>query len=54
MSNIWQKMVDILKAPLTNELDTIHLFLLTGLVLVMIAAWLMIMHAVRETALEVV
>ena len=54
MGQLWDDIIAILKAPLTNDLDTTHLFLLTGLVLVFIAAWLMILGHIRAAAMEAI
>lgn len=54
MQKLWSDIQAILKAPLTEQLDTTHLFLLTGLVLVFIAAWLMILSHIRIAAQEVI
>jgi hypothetical protein len=53
MMQIWQDALNLLKAPIVGELDAKHLFLLIGLVLVFVAAWIMILHAVRDVAEEV-
>jgi len=53
MTNLWQDMLNILKAPVAGSLDVKHLFLLIGIVLVMIAAWLMILQHVRSAAEEI-
>ena len=44
MSQLWSDILDILKAPVAGNLDVKHLFLLVGLVVVMIAAWVMILR----------
>lgn len=54
MQEIWSNILATLKAPLTEDLDIIHLFMLTGLILVFIAAWLMILSHIRTAASEVV
>jgi hypothetical protein len=54
MKNLLANITAILKAPLTGELDTVHLFLLTGLILVFIAAWIMILNHIRAAATEIV
>lgn len=53
MQKLWADIQAILRAPLTNQLDTVHLFLLTGLILVFIAAWLMILAHIRIAASEI-
>jgi len=53
MSKLWNDIKNILSAPLTNELDITHVFLLTGLILVFIAAWIMILGHIRAAAMEV-
>jgi hypothetical protein len=47
MKNLLSNILAILKAPVAGELDTVHLFLLTGLILVFIAAWIMILNHIR-------
>lgn len=54
MANLWTQILAILKAPLTSKLDTLHLFLITGLVLVFIAAWLMILRHIQMAAMEAI
>ena len=54
MKQLWQDMMNILKAPLVGQLDTVHLFWLVGLVLVLIAAWLMIYKDLLSGAKEIV
>ncbi len=54
MQKLWSEIQSILKAPITSSLDTTHLFLLTGLILVFIAAWLMILGHIRAAAMEVI
>lgn len=44
---------DMLKAPFVGNLDLRHLFLLIGVVLLMIAAWALILNHVRLAAAEV-
>ncbi len=43
MKNIWTEIKAILTAPLGQKLDPIQLFLIVGLVLVSISAWLIIL-----------
>lgn len=45
---------DIVKAPFVGSLDIMHLFLLIGLTLVFIAAWVMILQHVRVAATELI
>jgi len=47
MMNIWNEIVAILKAPLTEDLDTIHLFVLVGLVIVIAIGWFIILAHIR-------
>ena len=54
MGSIWTEVANILKAPLVSTLDTKTLFLLVGLVLVMIAVWIMILGHIKAAAMEVV
>lgn len=50
--NIWSKIQSILTAPLTEDLDTPHLFLLVGLVIVSIGAWLIILNYMTRSIEE--
>jgi hypothetical protein len=44
---------DLVETPLTQPLDTVHMFLIVGIVLVAIAAWrLIISHADQVLPLE--
>lgn len=43
MMNIWSEIKAIIKAPITEKLDTAQLFMIVGLVLVFIVAWLVIL-----------
>ena len=45
MKNVWSGIVAIVETPLTGDLDLPHVFLLTGLVLVSIIGWILILHA---------
>ncbi len=54
MSKLWQDMMNILKAPLVGKLDTVHLFWLIGLVLVLVAAWIMIYKDLLPATIEAV
>ena len=54
MQKLWQAIIDILRAPLVGEVDAIRLFLLTGLVLVFLAAWAIILAHIRAAAPEIV
>ena len=51
---LWQDIVDLLKQPFVGQLDIEHLFLLVGLVLVFIAAWIIILQHIRVAGLELV
>lgn len=53
MKKIWDNITDILKAPFVGELDLVHLFLLIGVVLVFVAAWVFILRHIRLAASEV-
>lgn len=44
MGNIWTEIKGILTAPLGQKLDTVQLFLIVGLVLISISAWLIILR----------
>lgn len=54
MGNLLSDIQAILTAPLTENLDMVHLFLLVGLVLVCIAAWIIILGYIRAATIEVV
>lgn len=54
MSKILTNIRNLLTVPLTEDLDATHLFLLVGLVLVMISAWLIILGYIRAATIEVV
>lgn len=54
MPTIFRDMLNILKAPIVGELDTIHLFILIGLVLILIIAWLHILGYIELGLKEVV
>lgn len=49
---LWTDILDILKQPFIGNLDVKHLFLLVGLVLVFIVAWVMILQHIRTAAME--
>lgn len=49
---VWNNIVDMLKAPFVGELDLFHLFLLVGAVLLFIALWVLILNHVRLAAAE--
>lgn len=47
---LWSNIVAIIKTPFAGELDIEHLFLLIGLVLVFIVAWIFILQHIRSAA----
>lgn len=53
MKALWDDITDMLKAPFVGDLDLVHLFLLTGVVLLFIAAWVLIINHVKLAATEV-
>lgn len=53
MKKLWQDMIDLLKAPLSGELDTIHIFLITGVVILAAVIWFIILDHIRKAASEV-
>ena len=53
MSQLWNDVLALLKTPVAGNLDVKHLFLLVGLVLVMIAAWIMILNHFDAVAEEI-
>ena len=52
MSDVWNRVMGMLKAPFVGDLDILHLFLLVGIVLIFAALWAVILHYVRLTAME--
>lgn len=50
---IWQDVKDVIAAPFGGELDLVHLFLLIGVILVFLGAWLFILAHIRSAAMEV-
>ena len=53
VAKVWDDVFAMLKAPFVGELDLIHLFLLTGIVLVFLVAWGLILAHVKTIASEV-
>jgi hypothetical protein len=53
MRKLWDDILAILRAPFVGELDSLHLFLIVGLVLIFAAAWVFILRHVRLAATEV-
>lgn len=51
---IWQDMKDVIAAPFGGELDLMHLFLLIGVILVFVVAWMFILAHIRSAAMELV
>lgn len=54
MTNLANEIQAILSAPLTEKLDLFHLFLLTGLFLVFVAMWLIILGYIRAATIEAI
>ena len=50
---LWTDLLNLLKAPVVGKLDTVHLFILIGLVLFLILVWLMILKHFGEVAEEI-
>lgn len=50
---LWDDVTGILKAPVVGELDVKHLFLLIGLIIVIIIAWVMILRTFSAAAEEI-
>ena len=46
--NLFDEIGAILSAPLVGTLDTKHLFILVGVLLVIIAVWVMILHTLTS------
>ncbi len=54
MQDFWDGLTSILSAPFVGDLDLMHLFVLVGVVLIMIAAWVLILNHVKLAAMELV
>jgi len=54
MDDLIDDATSILTAPFVGSLDLAHLFLLVGVVMVIIAMWVLILHSVTVTASEVI
>lgn len=52
--NIFENMADVLKQPVTDDLDLGHLFLIVGLVIVFIAIWVFVLKVAKGAVTEVV
>jgi hypothetical protein len=50
--SLWQDVIDLLSAPFAGPLDLEDLFLITGVVIIFIAVWMMILYSVRQAAAE--
>ncbi len=50
---IFQDIKDVATAPFSEELDLMHLFLIVGIILVFIMAWLFIIAHMREAGKSV-
>ena len=53
MGNLVDDILALLKVPVAGNIDVKHLFLLIGLVLVMVAAWIMILSHIHAVAEEI-
>jgi hypothetical protein len=53
MQNLINDILALLKVPVAGNVDVKHLFLLIGLVLVMVTAWIMILSHIRATVEEI-
>ena len=53
MQQLWDDISGILTAPFAGSLDLVHLFLLVGVVLLFIAAWVLILNHIRIAATEI-
>ena len=51
MSDMFDKLIAMLKAPFVGELDIMHLFLLVGVVLIFAAIWAVILHRFRTLSI---
>lgn len=54
MKNIFNEIKAILTSPVNNRLDPLQLFLIVGLVMVSIAAWLIILKYMTAGAAAVI
>lgn len=54
MGQLWSDILAMLKAPFVGSLDIRHLFLLVGVVLIFVVAWVFILNHIRLAAAEVV
>lgn len=50
MQQVWSDILAMLKTPFVGDLDVTHLFILVGVVLVFIAAWVFILNHIRLAA----
>lgn len=51
----WNDVKAVIAAPFGgDEIDMTHLFLLVGMILIFISAWLLILKHVRDAAMEIV
>ena len=51
---IWQDVKDVIAAPFGGDVDAKHLFLLIGMLLIFISAWLFILSHIRAAMMEVI
>jgi len=51
---IFDDINEILKAPFVGNLDIKHLFLLVGLVIIFITAWIFVLQHIRTAAMEII
>jgi len=49
---LWEDILALLKAPVSGELDTLHIFLLTGLVIIGAIIWFIVLDHIRSAATE--
>lgn len=47
---VWDDIINLLKAPFVGDVDIMHLFLLIGVVLVFILIWSMILNHIKIAA----
>ena len=52
--HIWDEVKKVFAAPFSGEVDMVHLFLLIGVILVFIVAWMFILAHIRSAAMELV
>jgi hypothetical protein len=52
MRNLWQKVKDLLTAPVVGQVDTVHLWALIGIVLIGLIIWGFVLRHIRLAAMD--